>query len=66
MYTAPSSDHSLLTPNLPLKIILSLRLFYDVWSENAGLFKRLMKIHSNPPILYYGFDRKFWSLMNNI
>ena len=31
-------------------------LFSDVWSEDAALFKRLMKIHSNPPILlYYGF-----------
>ena len=28
-------------------------LFYDVWSENAALFERLMEIHSNPPILYY-------------
>ena len=27
----------------------------DVWSENAALFERLMKIHLNPPILYYGF-----------
>ena len=32
-----------------------LRLFFDVWSENAALFERIMKIHSNPPILYYGF-----------
>ena len=31
------------------------RLFSDVWSKNAALFKRLMKIHSNPPILHYGF-----------
>ena len=30
-------------------------LFSDVWSENAALFERLMEIHSNPPILYYGF-----------
>ena len=36
-------------------ICLLKRLFSDVWSENAALFKRLMKIHSNPPILYYGF-----------
>ena len=28
----------------------------DVWSENAALFKKLMEIHSNPPILYYGFN----------
>ena len=25
------------------------------WSENAALFKRLMKIYSNPTILYYSF-----------
>ena len=31
-------------------------LFSDVWSENAALFERLMEIHSNPPILYYGFN----------
>ena len=30
-----------------------LRLFSDVWSENPALFKRLMKIHSNPPILLW-------------
>ena len=33
-----------------------MRLFSDVWSENAALFERLMEIHSNPPILYYGFN----------
>ena len=33
-----------------------LRLFFDVWSENAALFERLMEIHTNPPILYYGFN----------
>ena len=33
-----------------------MRLFSDVWSENAALSKRLMKIHSNPPILNYGFN----------
>ena len=27
-----------------------------VWSENAALFERLMEIHSNQPILYYGFN----------
>ena len=32
-----------------------MRSFSDVWSENAALFERLMDIHSNPPILYYGF-----------
>ena len=29
-----------------------------LWSENTALFKRL-KIHSNPPILYYGFNVLF-------
>ena len=33
-----------------------LRLFSGVWSENAALFERFMKIHSNPPILYYGIN----------
>ena len=33
-----------------------LRLFSGVRSENAALFERMMKIHSNPPILYYGFN----------
>ena len=35
-----------------------LRLFSDVWSENVALFNRLMKIHSNPPILYGWFKVK--------
>ena len=25
-------------------------------SENAALFERLIEIHSNPPILYYGLN----------
>ena len=29
-------------------------MFSEVWNENSALFKRLMKIHSNPPLLYYG------------
>ena len=32
-------------------------MFSDVWNENAAIFKRLVKIHSNPPILYYGINR---------
>ena len=56
MYIAPSSGHISLNLNMLFKFILrSLRLFSDVWSENATLFERLMEIHSNPPILYYGF-----------
>ena len=42
MYVAPSSDHSLLTLNLPFKVNLRrfevVRLFSDVWSENVALF----------------------------
>ena len=30
-------------------------MFSDVWSENAVLLKKLMKIDTKPPILYYGF-----------
>ena len=37
------------------------RLFSDVWSENASPLRRLMKIHSNPPILYNGFNRHLLS-----
>ena len=35
-----------------------MRLFSNVWSENTGLFERLMEIHSNSPKLYYGFNEK--------
>ena len=55
MYIAPSSGL-----NMPFKLILRrfepLRLFSNVWSKNDALFERLMEIHSNPPILYYGFN----------
>ena len=27
-------------------------LFSDIWNENAALFRRSVKIHSNPPILH--------------
>ena len=34
-----------------------MKLFSDLWSENAALFERLMEIPSNPPIqYYYGFQ----------
>ena len=35
-----------------------MRLFSDVWSDNVTLFERLMEIHSNLPILYYGVNLK--------
>ena len=45
MYIAPSSGHEVLNRNLPFELILRrLRLFSDVWSENAALFERLMEI----------------------
>ena len=57
IYIAPSSGHILLVLNLPFKLIQGgMRLFSDIWSENAALFERLLEIHSNPPILYYGFN----------
>ena len=31
-------------------------MFSDVWSENGALLERLIQIHSNPPILYHGFN----------
>ena len=53
MHIAPSGGEQLLDLNLPCKLILrrfdTLRLFSDVWSENAALFERFMKfiqIHS--------------------
>ena len=59
MYIAPSSGHILLNINFPFKLILSkFDAVFDVWSENAALFERLMEIHSNPPIQYYGFN--YW------
>ena len=39
-------------------------MFSDVWSENAALFERLMEIHSNPPILYNGFNCAFFDQAN--
>ena len=33
-------------------------MFSNVWSENTALFERLMEIHSNSPILYYGFKKE--------
>ena len=54
IHVAPSSGHSLMNLNVHFKLTLRrFGLFSDVWSENAALFKRLMKIQSNPPILYY-------------
>ena len=41
-----------------------LRLFSDVWSENAALFERLMEIYSNPPILYYG-SAQIWAFTDH-
>ena len=32
-------------------------LFSHVWSENGALFERLMEIYSNPPTLYFGFNK---------
>ena len=65
MYIAPSSGHISLNLNMPFKLILRRFevFFFYVWSENAALFERLMGIHSNPPILYYGFKNsvKLWS-----
>ena len=37
-------------------------MFSDVWSENVALFKRWLKIHSNPPVLYYGFNMFFHTM----
>ena len=55
VYIAHSSDFSLLTLS-DSKEIWGCFLMSGLWSENAALFKRLMNIHSNLPILYYGFN----------
>ena len=58
MYIAPSSHHSLLTLNLPFKVILrrSAVVFSCLELECCTFSKAWRKINSNPPILYYGFN----------
>ena len=58
MYIAPSSGEPLPNLNLPFKSIeRRFEVVSGVWNENAALFERLMKIHSNSPILlYYGLN----------
>ena len=59
VHVAPSSGHSWMKFYLSLTVVLSrLRFFSDVCRDNAALFKRdfKMKIHSNLPNLYYGFN----------
>ena len=62
MYIVPASVCSLLNLNVSFEFIL--RRFV-VWSENAAHFKRLMKILSNLPILYYGF-KPLTKLINEV
>ena len=58
MYIAPSSSHEMMNLHLTFRLILRrLRLFSDVWSENAALPERLMEINSNP--LYYTMALSF-------
>ena len=48
-----SSGHLLLNLDVPFKLIIrGLEVVFLIWKENAALFRRMMKIHSNPPILY--------------
>ena len=54
-----------------LKLFLGgLRLFSDVWSENAALFKRLMKfiqiLFINLFIQYYIMTLIKWKILNNL
>ena len=56
MYIAPSGDHSLLTYNVPFKVIQ--RKFEVIFlclfnSENDALLKGFMKIPSKPPMLLW-------------
>ena len=48
IHVAPSSGCLLVLFKLNLKMF---QWFSDVWSENAPLLKRLIQMHSNPPIL---------------
>ena len=58
MYIAPSSGHISLNLTMPFKLIIrKFEVVSNVWSENTTLFERLMEIHSNPPKLYYGFNK---------
>ena len=55
MYISPSNGHISLN-FLPFKLILRFEVvfLYLEW-ECTALFERLMEIHLNPRILYYGF-----------
>ena len=59
MYIAPASGHALLNLNLPFKLIL---MRFEVCFLMSGvrmlhfLKDIMMYIHSNPQILYYGFN----------
>ena len=67
MYIAPFSGHSLLTLILPLKVILrKFEVVFHVSIDNAALFKQVMKIHSNLPMLYYGFKEEIHNRFNLI
>ena len=55
MYIAPSNDHNFLNPQSALENNSK----EDVWGENDALFQRLMKIHSNQPILW-GLGFSHW------
>ena len=57
MYIAPSSGHISLNFNIPFKLFL-MRFEVVFWCLERGccfFWERLMAIHSNSPILYYGF-----------
>ena len=50
------SDEPLPNINLPFKwTVRRFEIVFWCLSENAALFERLIKSHSNPPILNYGF-----------
>ena len=68
MYIAPSSGHISLAFNMPFKLILRrFEVVSDVWGENDARFERLREIHSNPPILHYGFNINIaWAWMSSV
>ena len=62
MYIAPSSGHISLNCNMPFKLILRRCevVFWCLEWEYCTFSKTEMEIHSNPPILYYGFKKYGW------
>ena len=64
MFKAPSSDNLLLILNLPVKwFYRGLRLFSDVWRENAKFVMKVLNRHKRPRSANTNFrDNHIWKL----